>query len=215
MLEYHKIDTLFQRDINGTKKLIDGLYRDPTVEYLKDNEWIWTEKIDGTNVRVMWDGHAVTFGGRTEKAQMPIPLLNKLNEYFGGETNAQLFEQTFGDRSVVLYGEGYGAGIQKGGAYVEGGKGVDFILFDLWISGNYQPRDKVEECAKTFGVQVVPVVGKGTLDEAVTFVKSHPFSQIGPCLAEMEGIVCRPSVELNNRTHNRVIVKIKWCDFKD
>ena len=109
MLEYHKIETLFQRDTEGTKQLIEGKYRNETLEFLKDLPFLWTEKLDGTNVRIMWDGHQVTFGGRTDKAQMPVDLVNKLNEYFGGETNAQLFEQTFGDREVMLFGEGYGA----------------------------------------------------------------------------------------------------------
>ncbi len=74
MNEYHKIETLFVRDMEGTKKLIEGEYRHPLVEYLKDNIWIFTEKVDGTNVRVHWDGHTVVFGGRTDNAQMPTVL---------------------------------------------------------------------------------------------------------------------------------------------
>ena len=68
MREYHKIETLYERDIEGTKQLIEGKFRNPTVEYLRNLHWQWTEKVDGTNVRVFWDGHAVTFGGRTDKA---------------------------------------------------------------------------------------------------------------------------------------------------
>ena len=214
MKEYIKIETLFNRDIEGTKKLIEGSYRNPTVEFLKNNQWEWTEKVDGTNIRVMWDGHAVSFGGRTDRANIPAPLVNKLNEYFGGETNAQLFEQTFGEREVILFGEGYGAKIQSGGDYVDDGKSVDFIMFDLMIGGNYQDRNSVNRCAEMFGVKVVPVVGYGTLDEAVAYVKTHPLSKLGQCCHDMEGIVCRPVIELNDRCQNRIIVKIKWEDFK-
>ena len=57
MKEYHKIETIFERDMDGNKKLIEGKFRNPLVEYLKDNEWVFTEKIDGTNIRVFWDGH--------------------------------------------------------------------------------------------------------------------------------------------------------------
>lgn len=214
MKTYHKIDTLFQRDIEGTKKLIEGSYRNETVEFLKDLQWIWTEKVDGTNIRVYWDGHKVEFGGRTDNAQIPAPLVTKLNEYFGGETNAQLFEQTFGDHEVIIYGEGYGAKIQNGGTYVDDSKSVDFIMFDLQIGDNYQDRQSVEKCAETFGVKVVPIVGYGSLDQAVEYIKSHPMSQLGSKTHEMEGVVCRPAIELNDRCHNRVIVKIKWEDFK-
>lgn len=34
---YTKIDTVFNRDIEGTKQLIEGSFRGPVVEYLKDN----------------------------------------------------------------------------------------------------------------------------------------------------------------------------------
>ena len=213
MREYHKIETLYERDIEGTKQLIEGKFRNPTVEYLRNLHWQWTEKVDGTNVRVFWDGHAVTFGGRTDKAQIPASLVNKLNEYFGGEANAQLFEQTFGDREVELFGEGYGAKIQKGGNYIP--DAVDFILFDVMVGNNYQPRESVESVAETFGLKVVPIVGEGTILEAVDFVKSNPKSVIASNPDyDMEGIVCRPNVELRDRCGNRVIVKIKWHDFQ-
>ena len=82
------------------------------------------------------------------------------------------------------------------------------------IGANFQDRASVEKCAETFGVKVVPVVGQGTLNEAVAYIKTHPMSTFGNGKHEMEGVVCRPLVELNDRCHNRVIVKIKWDDFK-
>lgn len=214
MQQYNKIETIFKRDTDGTKKLINGLFRNQTIEFLKDLEWVWTEKVDGTNIRVHWDGHKVEFGGRTDKAQIPASLVNRLNEYFDGEQNAQLFEQLFGEKEVIIFGEGYGAKIQSGGDYTNDGNSVDFIAFDILIGGNYQPRETVEGISTTFGVKAVPIVGRGTLDDAVEFIKSHPYSYIGPCKHEMEGIVCRPALELNDRAKNRVIVKIKWEDFK-
>lgn len=65
MKEYVKIETLYERD-EKTKKLIEGKFRNETVEYLASNLWEWTEKIDGTNVGVVWDGHRVSFQGRAE-----------------------------------------------------------------------------------------------------------------------------------------------------
>ena len=46
MKTYEKIETLYQRDIEGTKKLMPGVYRNPTMEFLKDNTWEWTEKVE-------------------------------------------------------------------------------------------------------------------------------------------------------------------------
>lgn len=214
MRKYDKIETIFTRDVNGTKKLIRNEFRNPTIKFLSFNKWIWTEKIDGTNIRIYWDGHTVTFGGRTDNANIPAALMNKLNVLFGGEINAQIFEQTFGEKEVILFGEGYGKGIQKAGSsYIS--DDVGFILFDVLIGDNYQEREWVEATAKAFGVPTVPIVGHGSLYKAVEYVESHPFSIIAEKLVEMEGIVCRPEMELRDRCGNRIIVKIKWEDFKN
>lgn len=214
MEEYVKIDTVFQRDLQGTKKILPGVYITPTVDFLKDLDWVWTEKVDGTNTRVHWDGHKVEFGGRKEGSQIPGGLVNRLNELFGGEANAQMFEQVFGEKDVIFFGEGYGEKIQDGADYMPSGKGVGFILFDVMIGGNYQPRKTVDELAYQFGIPSVPIVGHGTLAEAVEYVKSKPKSVLGNHKMDMEGVVCRPVFELQDRCGKRVIVKIKWKDFK-
>lgn len=207
MEKYHKIKTLFKRD-DKTKKLIEGDFTDETVEFLKDNKWQFTEKIDGTNIRVMWNGHNVTFGGRTDNAQIPVPLMNRLIELFGGEANEQLFEQKFGETEVMLIGEGYGEKIQNGGLYR---KGQDFILFDVKIAGNWQPRESVKDIADYFGIDVVPIVLEGTIQEGIDLAKTKPKSQIGQAMSE--GLVGRPFIELQERNGDRVIVKIKVRDF--
>lgn len=209
MRTYEKIETIFKRDIEGTKRLIPNEYRNETVEYLKDAMWYFTEKIDGTNIRVMWDGHDISFAGRTDKAQIPNHLLKYLEEKFKTNEAEELFEQTFGEKEVILFGEGYGYKIQNGGAYRDD---VSFILFDVLIGDNYQSREWVEKTAKMFDIEVVPIVAEGTLYKGIAYVLNHPKSTIGT--AWMEGVVGRPAVELKDRCGNRVIVKIKWEDFK-
>ena len=209
MKEYNKIETVYERDITGTKKLIVGKYRNEAVEFLANNKWAFTEKIDGTNIRVHWDGHKITFGGRTERAQIPTHLVNKLSEMFLNNETEELFEQKFGEREVILFGEGYGVKIQNGGAYRPD---VGFILFDVMIGDNYQSRSTVEDVAKCFNLEIVPIVMYGTIQEAVDFVKTKPNSTIGT--AKMEGLVGSPVVEMRDRCGNRVIVKIKACDFE-
>lgn len=210
MKEYHKIETLFERDIHGTKKLIEGKFRNPVVEYIKDCEWIFTEKVDGTNVRVYWDGHKVYFGGRTDNAQIPMPLMERLQELFSGNENEELFEQTFGETPVTFYGEGYGGKIQKGSEYK---MEQDFILFDVIVGDVWLERENVEGIAKVFNLDVVPVVIKGTIQEAVDYVKTRPNSPIAQGNKLSEGLVGVPKVRLTDFRGNRVIVKIKECDF--
>lgn len=209
MREYHKIETLFKRD-EKTKKLIRGQFTNDTFAYLKDNVWQFTEKVDGTNIRVYWDGHKVTFGGRTDNAQIPAHLINRLNELFGGEANEQLFEQKFGDKEVELFGEGYGIKIQNGGLYRSD---VDFILFDVMIGDWYLQRESVEEIATYFGIDVVPIVLEGTLDDGINYVLTQRKSIVAKNGAEIEGVVGRPKQELFARNGKRVICKIKYRDF--
>lgn len=208
MKEYEKIETLYVRD-DKTKKLVDGKFRNETVELLKDIDWEFTEKIDGTNIRIYWDGHKVSYYGRTDKAQIPSQLMNRLIELFGGDINEEMFEQKFGDMPVMLIGEGYGAKIQKGGGDYRTDN--DFILFDVCINGNYQPRESVNEIANYFNIDVVPTIMIGRLQDGVDYVKSKPKSKIGN--ADSEGLVARPLKELKDRTGNRIIVKIKVKDF--
>lgn len=207
-MEYTKIPNIFKREEFGRNRLIEGLYSTPELEYLSSNKWVWTEKVDGTNIRVIWDGHIVSFGGRTERAQIPAHLANRLNELFGGTNKEEIFEQKFGETPVILFGEGFGEKIQKGGLYGP----VDFILFDVFCGGMWLKRAAVEDIAKSFEIRVVPIVATGPLTEAVKFIKTHPLSYLRK--AEMEGVVCRPLQELSDRQGNRIIVKIKCRDFK-
>ena len=214
MRKYEKIDTIFARDTNGTKKLVEGTFRDPTIEFLAKLDWIWTEKIDGTNIRIHWDGHNVTFGGRTDNAQIPTDLVNYLTDTFNNSETEEIFEQLFGEKEVILFGEGYGRKIQKVGSKYNPNN-VGFILFDVLIGENYQEREWVEQTAIAFNIPVVPIVGHGSLMNAVDYIKTHPNSVIAQQSVEMEGIVCRPRYELYDRRGNRIIVKIKWEDIKE
>lgn len=213
MKEYTKIDTVFNRDIFGTKKLIEGDYRSIAVKYLSKMPWRFTEKIDGTNIGVRWDGHRVSYQGRTERAQIPTHLMNKLIEIFGSDETEELFEQVFGEKEVILFGEGYGAKIQKGGGnYIQ--DGCSFILFDVYMVGSntWLEYDNVADIATTFGIDVVPVVMTGTIDEAVEYIKTKPQSTINEA-HEMEGVVGKPIIDMYDRNHKRIIVKIKVRDF--
>ena len=210
MKEYEKIKTVFVRD-EKTKKLNENIYRDETVEFLKDIDWEFTEKIDGTNIRIVWDGHKVSYFGRTDKAQIPSQLMNRLIELFGGNTNEEMFEQKFGETPVMLIGEGYGAKIQKGGGdYREDN---DFILFDVCINDNYLSRESVRDIANYFNIDSVPVIMVGKLQDGIDYVKSKPKSKIGK--AEAEGLVARPLLELKDKRGERIIVKIKVRDFEE
>lgn len=207
---YNKIPGLYKREEQKPFNLIEGMYREPEFELLKDIEWTFTEKVDGTNIRIIWDGHNIVFGGRTDNAQIPNHLVNKLNQLFMGTRMEQVFEQVFGESKAIIYGEGYGAKIQKGGGNYS--EDQEFVLFDVKIGEIYLERENVEDIANKFSLKVVPIVHKGKLQEGVDIVKNGLTSQWGNFIAE--GLVAKPSVELLNRKGDRILTKIKNEDFK-
>jgi len=206
MEKYPKIQTVFKRNPDTHySTVMEGEWSTPEFEYLQNNEWIFTEKVDGTNIRVFWDTEKIRFGGRTDNAQIPVFLYNKLTDLF---LESRL-KDTF-DCPVCLYGEGYGAKIQKGGGnYIA--DGVNFVLFDILIDGWWLRRPDVEGIAKHLGVDCVPIIGRGDLHDLVNFVSVGFTSQWGDFQAE--GIVARPFTELRQRNGNRIITKLKCKDF--
>lgn len=207
MREYHKIQTIYKRDEKDNfKTLLIGEYSKPEFKYLENNKWVFTEKIDGTNIRVQWDGKAISFAGKTDNAQIPPFLIKKLLDRF----NADIMASVFASDNVCLYGEGYGAKIQSGGSYIP--DGCDFILFDVLCDGWLLERHNIEDIASKLSINIVPIIGYGTLGEAVIMAQNGFKSLIGSCMAE--GIVMRPEVELFCRGGERVITKIKHKDFK-
>ena len=215
MKEYHKIQTVFKRDLNTKfKTILDGQWTLPEFEYLANNNWVYTEKIDGTNIRVMCSksngpvNQGVLFGGKTDNAQLPAFLVSRLEQMFHTIEKRQKLAEMFPD-GACLYGEGYGAKIQKcGGNYR---LDQDFVLFDIKCGDWWLQRTDVEDVAEKLGLDIVPIIGSGTLYGAITLARAGLRSTWGDF--EAEGIVARPAVELRTRAGHRIITKIKCRDF--
>lgn len=215
MKEYHKIQTVFLRDpATSYKKLMEGEWSKPEFAYLQDNDWLIEEKIDGTNIRVMWDGYEVKVGGKTDNAQLHPDLIKaivemfpaeKMGAQFGTKIPALLAEPL----AVCLYGEGYGAGIQKGGGNYRPDK--SFILFDVNVGGLWLEREAVEDIAIQLGIRKAPIIDMCPLTTAIQLVKTGFKSTFGDFQAE--GIIARPLVEMKNRRGERIITKLKCCDY--
>lgn len=213
MKTYHKIQTVFLRNPeNKHKTIVPGLWAKPEFQALCNIRWIGTEKIDGTNIRIIWDGESLRIAGKTDAAQIPPFLLSRLIEIF----NPDYISSVFGNRPITLYGEGYGNRIQKvGSKYIA--DDTNFILFDAFVSGEngswWLTRDALEEIAYQLNIQLVPVVFEGTLNDAVNHVRLGFNSRISFNELIAEGLILKPEVELFNRKGERVITKIKHKDF--
>ena len=202
MKEYHKIQSVFKRNPDNNYRTFLSEYAEDSFAYLADLMWVGTEKIDGTNMRLHVDEGIVQIGGRTDKAQIPADLyavMQVMGEMLG--------EDYWG---LTFYGEGYGAGIQKGGGDYRDDQG--FILFDILAGDIWLRREDVAAIAEDFDWLVAPMMFVGTLPEAVIAVRDGLISMAG--FRDAEGLVLRPTCELRDRRGQRVITKLKTKDFR-
>ena len=104
-MEYHKINGLYKRwrkDLHDESELpidtnfddfIIGDFAQAEFEYLFNNQWIWSEKLDGTNIRIYanWSEqygiHTFEVKGRHENSSIPKDLLEWIKNWIG--ENAQ------------------------------------------------------------------------------------------------------------------------------
>ena len=208
MSEYHKIETLYERDEETFSIKPELILKNRVYGILKT--WHWTEKIDGTNIRVIWQDDRLTFGGKTDNAQLHTELVNWLHENITPEKMESAFPDC-GDAPVVVYGEGYGPGIQKNGRLYAATK--KFIVFDVRVGFWWLNDENMRDVAAKLGLDAVPYLGEMTLEDATAKVRAGFRSSLNGGLAQAEGMVGRPIEALFDKKGHRLIVKLKTKDF--
>lgn len=116
---------------------------------------------------------------------------------------------------IYIYGEYFGTGIQKcGSRYVQNGN--DFRVFDIRQQGWWLPKENRDAMCKSLGLEQVPFLGVMTLRDIENMVRAGFTTKFenaaDPTLIE-EGIVARPTIPLCDSGGNRIIVKVKYCDY--
>jgi len=214
MYKYPKIETLFKRDENFK---ITNEIRLPEFENIK--RWLVTEKIDGTNIRIIYrpgEPSELLFCGRTDNAQMPTYLLKVLQKIFTEDKFESVFPPERLLNCVCLYGEGYGARIQKGGGNYN--KGNSFRLFDVWIDGWWLEWDSVVEIAGKLEIGTVPNFCIRDIKSAINVVKNEPMSIVAEEENDehvpIEGIVARAYPMMLFRNGIPIKWKLKVKDYE-
>ncbi|OQX03017.1 MAG: hypothetical protein BWK80_56635 [Desulfobacteraceae bacterium IS3] len=216
MTEYPKIETLYNRDEKTFKVLIDKLRM---AEFGNIRRWHITEKVDGTNVRIFLlpDG-SVSYYGRSDNAQMHEKLREYLHETFPSEKLRPAFDAAK-ENQIVLFGEGYGAKIQKGGSYR---KGMAFRLFDVLVGQWWLEPAAISDVAAKLNILTAPYIGEienlpQSADDLKAILgndgKSTVAIQDGGTGVRAEGIVARTSPMLFTRRGGRLMWKLKFSDF--
>ena len=225
LMYYPKVRSAYMRDPES--KELTRSFSTQEFRLLDGLEWVWREKIDGTNTVVRWDGHDVSYHGRTPRTQMSEPLVRALDGFFGGDAGEQLMEQTFFSTDVTLYGEGCGGSIQRSteGRYFDT---ESFVLFDVLINGVWLQSLDVDEVAGELGVRTAPLLRVGgdgkLLESSISELRSvmqwrvHedriPRTALNPMSGpRVEGYVGVAPLGLLDRMGNRLQVKLKYSDL--
>lgn len=217
--KYPSIETVFVRD-NTTNKLEFGTIREYETHAVR--EWVLTEKVDGTNVRAIISNDGIEVRGRTDKADLPKDLIAAVIASFPEhEVLKEFFGIAEGTPPVTFYGEGYGAGIQKGGIYSDK---KEFIVFDIRFGENQYWHDinSVFEICTQLGIRHVPYLGN-ILTEQIPKTREEllytiPYSYVAyentGKQVEAEGIVAKPIYTLLNKFGERVMWKLTFREFR-
>jgi len=208
MHKYGKIENLYKFDPETNGRL--DVFTDPVFEYLAGADWHLTEKIDGTNIRLIFDNDGrMEIRGRSDKAQLDGELVENIERQMHGVL--KMYNKT-------IYGEGCGEGIQKGGRY---GK-KHFVAFDLcdhkYGRGWFWPRQEAFELFDAYGIRRVPTVAQplhldSNLWAAYDLVQEGLISQYAGDGELAEGIVAVPMADIIDGFMERIIVKIKTRDY--
>ena len=212
MLNLYKIGTF----PNLGKRYLTREYESPLFESLVNADWEVTEKVDGTNIRIGWDGDGtVTFTGRE----------NKNSRLPDGDTGVQeLLESTFtvdrflagpNPRSpMTIFCEVFGPNIGKYG-HLYGDRPTAVVL-DVLIDGWWLQRDRLAGVAEMLGLELPPLLDtRVSLTHASNMVAIGLRSQFGAPGPEFfaEGVVARPVSGILDRAGRPIRVKIKHQYF--
>ena len=162
------MNTIWKRDPQKKFCIIPGSLAIP--ESYATAQWRITEKIDGTNIRIVWDGQ-LRFFGRQAKSEIPPVLKKALHQIF--DDKIPLFHDIFQNELTILFGEGFGGKISGGS--IAGQKyrsHSGFILFDIWTKKSWYSWEDLNSVAEKLSLPLVGSYGLLTLEEAVDLVKT-------------------------------------------
>lgn len=222
MNKYPSIETLFARD-KTTNKLDFGAIR--IEEFHAIDRWTVSEKIDGTNIRVIVTTAGIEVRGRTDNAQFSADTIPAILGCFPDHATLLDFFTTMRARplddewNVCFYGEAYGPGIGKHGGQYSPVK--RFRCFDLKLGLFWTSDDEMREACAVLGIPVVPLLIRSYSDapysrallESIVTMSEVACQDGGDPQTIAEGIVAKPLNVLLDRYGNRIMWKMTFREF--
>ncbi len=179
-----------------------------------------TEKIHGTNARIglirTEDGEREWMAGSHNQRRKP-PEEGELPGVYWlpmtGEVKSLLSDPAFEGKSVILFGEIFGAGVQDL-KYGQSNNQKQFRAFDLAVDFQYLDLDEFLTMCQKHDVATVPLVYRGPYSAEV--IREHTSGQTTVCDADQirEGVVIRPVKERRSEVVNgRLVLKSISDDY--
>lgn len=231
MSEYPKTENMLLRD-ERTHKLIPGAFREEAFEQIA--RWHVTEKIDGTNIRLIlglpntpYTGFSVR--GRSDAAALPPGFIEEavpgIDTKWMNAALRAIDPQEYAS-GMIVYGEGYGPGIQSGGDYAPH---KSFRIYDVVTLAEDRPPlwrrwEDVEVVAGALGLRTAPVLrihgnAAWTTAEIFEYVTGGVYSHVASedngagFVRPAEGIVARTDPYLYTSRGERIKFKLKARDL--
>ena len=198
---------------------IENSYREKFIELIRgttaaQDTWFVTEKIHGSNFSIIYDGNEFKFASRGG-------ILEPGDSFFGYQDVVkdklkavlQIYSILSVDKEpeeLVIYGEIFGPGIQKGVNY---GK-KDFRFFDIKVNGQFLDQVELQRFSSD-DLLMVPQLCFGKFDTVLNFNCEFNSLILGQANNPAEGVVLKPNTTLFLDPDNRVILKKKHPKFSE
>lgn len=177
-------------------------------------EVVVTEKIHGTNARIGYVEGKLVAGSHGLQRKRPEPEKLATNTYWFPATLPPVMnlldELKEGHPQVILYGEIYGARVQK--LHYGQRAGLGFAAFDLCIDDRYVDYDEFKALCDKHGVPTVPLLGRG--EYSLDFIKDLSRGKtVLPDQHIREGVVVKPVHERLDPKIGRLVLKYLSDDY--
>ncbi len=186
---------------------IENLRNYPDV-FEAGEEVVATEKIHGTNCRIgMVNGVKMAGSMRLRRKE---PENYEQNTYWFPWSIPEI-QNFFNDISaiygqVIVFGEVYGHGIQKGYCYDSKNGLIGFRVFDIMTNGNWESPNNVKVYCDTYNIPMAPVLYRGPFSLKAIKEVSDGQTTVGDGNIR-EGVVVRPVKERRHSRVGRLVMK--------
>lgn len=199
---------------------IENSYREKFIEMIRGTEaakdiWYISSKIHGSNFSIIYDGNEFKFASRSGILEQGVGFFG-YQEVVKDKLEAvkiiySILSVDKEPEELVIYGEIFGPGIQKGVNY---GSKKDFRYFDIKVDGRWLDQDELDRF-ESDNFKMVPVLGKGTFEEVLNWNEIFDSVILGVPNNPEEGIVLKPNKTAFIDEDHRIILKKKHPKFSE